>query len=249
METVLIFTQKIDPRLLIPALGDREVKLAGSRRELVESILREKNPLCVLLEPNPACAELQDFLASLKKSFPLLRIALLAPPHALPLPEGFPQIDPTAPEELLNKEIDGFLASMTPSERREHHRFDWPLGGNLSLDRETWQKFRIRSLSASGAFLESSTFIPKPGTIGLLRIFFQDFKMLTSCELLDPRRASSNLPAGFGVRFTDLSETSRRLIDRIVEDALVLTLLEADAEPQPPSIGEGEPLTASFELL
>ena len=82
----------------------------------------------------------------------------------------------------------------------------------------------------------------------MLRVVFQNFRMVTKCEILSTRQASSNLPLGFGVRFTDLSEASKMIIDQIVNDAIVHALVEPDSEASVPSLAEDSMLTPNFEL-
>ena len=80
-------------------------------------------------------------------------------------------------------------------------------------------------------------------------MLFQNFSLQTGYEVLDTRRASSNLPDGFGVRFTDLSDEARSRLERIVRDALVRALLEPESEPQLPSLGDDELLPVGFQPL
>ena len=73
--------------------------------------------------------------------------------------------------------------------------------------------------------------------------------MYTICEILDPRMASSNLPYGFGVEFTKFSKPSRKIINNIIDDALVKVLIDPDSEPDIPSIGNDDLHIDNFELL
>jgi hypothetical protein len=78
---------------------------------------------------------------------------------------------------------------------------------------------------------------------------FQNFSLETACEVLDTRRASSRLPDGFAVRFTELGAEAQALLDRIVRDALVRALLEPESPPALPSLGEEELLPGGFQPL
>ena len=85
----------------------------------------------------------------------------------------------------------------------------------------------------------------------MMRVVFQNFRMVTHCEILDPRQASSKMPPGFGVRFTDLSEASRSVIDSIVNEAIVDVLIvneaivdvlvDPAAEPETPRSASARP--------
>jgi hypothetical protein len=73
--------------------------------------------------------------------------------------------------------------------------------------------------------------------VATLRIQFLDFQLLTGCQSLEKRPPAGVLPAGFGVRFTDLSDASRKVVDSIIEDELIMSLTEPDKPLKPPSIG------------
>jgi hypothetical protein len=107
----------------------------------------------------------------------------------------------------------------------------------------------LRALSSSGAFLHCEGPCPPSGSRGRLRVRFQNFSMETACEVLDTRRASSRLPDGFGVRFTDLGAEGQSLLDRIVRDALIQAILEPESAPALPSLGEEELLPGGFQPL
>ena len=161
------------------------------------------------------------------------------------VPEVFTHI--LANPETLDRDLRSYVSSVVLRNRRTANRYDWPLQGFVSLDGRRWESHRVRSLSSNGAFLESDAAAPRPGSRVLLRVVFQDFKMLATCEVLDARLASSRLPAGFGLRFVDFSSASRAVIDRIVDDALVRSLLAPDDGDGAPSLGD-EGLTLGPEL-
>ncbi len=247
MDSVVLHAESNLGRRLATLLGGYQVHLARGTRELVETLVSEPAVAAIVekLRPDRRFIEL---LSSLSRSFPALRVAVI---HAggPPLPEGYVTLQPGDRAEDTVEQVRGFLASVERRERRRHRRFDWPLRGELSLDGQRWRSYNLRTLGSGGAFLESGEALPRAGSKGWLRVLFQDFRMLTGCEVLDPRRASSNLPAGFGVRFTDLTPAATSFIDSIVQDALVQSLLDPDSEPAIPSIGEEELLTGTFELL
>ena len=97
--------------------------------------------------------------------------------------------------------------------------------------------------------MECSALGPDPGTRMFVRIVFQDHALTTACEILPTRTASSNLPPGFGVRFVELGVLARGIIDKIVCDALIRSLLEPEEEPEMPTLGGNDLLEAGFELL
>ena len=249
MEKVILYSQTLDPSLVVSALARLEIKLVAHRSELAEVIVHELDILCVIIQVDTLDSEFESLLSSLRRSMPRLSVAVICSTCRAALPEVFTHIDLNVPLTTLTQDIQNYVFGSAVTNRRRVHRFDWPLQGYLSLDGQHWVDYRVRSLSAHGAFLECETAFPEPGLKGQLRIVFQDFKMLTTCEILDTRHGSSNLPAGFGVRFVGFSDTSRQVIDRIVSDALVDTLLRPATEPTTPTLGPQDILSAGPELM
>jgi hypothetical protein len=248
MNKVLVYTQTLDPQTIISALGDQEVTSVNSFLRLAERVVEEKNLLCVLIQIDGLDEECQKFLTSLKKNFPILGVGVITKDTSADLPQGYSRIDVRLQGDAFNQEVQNFISSLVMTNKREHNRFDWPLRGFLSLDGKTWTEYPLRSISAGGAFLECGSSLPVPGSRGVLRVVFQNFKMLTRCEVLDARQASSNLPPGFGVRFTELSDASKMIIDQIVQNALVSSLVEPEREVVTPTLGGEDQLTPDFEL-
>jgi len=247
MGKIIVYTQTLDPAVLEQALEGYELVLTAGRSELVEAVVRESDLQGLIFQKQELEAADRAFLASLKKCFPILALAVISGKQAEALPPGAASID--GESGGLTEEIDGFAAAISLSNRREHQRFDWPLQGALSTDEKQWQSFPIRSLSAGGAFLVCPSGCPEAGTEAGLRILFQDFQIRTRCRVLDPRQASSHLPAGFGVRFTELSDRGRELVDRIIHDALVEVLLAPEQEPNLPTLDQNELVPGDFELF
>lgn len=247
MGKIIVYTQTLDPAVLASTLSGWELVLTAGRTELAEAVVRESDLRGVLFQKRALDEADRAFLASLKKCFPILALAVISGEEDEALPRGASAIS----EETgsLAEAVGGFATSIGLSNRREHQRFDWPLQGALSADEETWRSFPIRSLSAGGAFMVCDSDCPEAGAEAGLRILFQDFQIRTRCRVLDPRQASSRLPAGFGVRFTELSARGRELVNRIVHDALVEVLLSPESEPSPPSLDEDELVPGDFELF
>lgn len=249
MAKVLLYSPEINSQPLLAALSGHEVSSAKTKLELTERIVGEGSSICLVIQSREIDAEFGLLLSSLKKSFPILPVCLVTSNPAGALPESYCRIDATLSAGQLAGELKRFVSSIERADRREKPRFDWPLQGRLSFDQKTWAPYDLRALSSSGAFLECAGPCPSTGSSGWLRVMFQDFSLLTGCVVMDPRQASSNLPPGFGVRFTGLDEEAGRLLDRIVRDALVRALLEPDRPPEVPSIGEDELLPDGFEPL
>ncbi len=238
MEKVIVYTQTLDPKIVAAALANLDIQTVAGRAELAEALVRESDILCVVMQVAVIDQEFEGFLASLKRSMPRLDVAVICDKCREAIPEIFTHINAGLGTKTLVEDLQNFAFSAAITNRRRTHRYDWPLEGYLSLDGSSrWETHRVRSLSSNGAFLESDAVPPEPGKRGQLRIVFQDFKMLTACEVLDSRRASSRLPAGFGVRFVDFSPAGCAVIDRIVGDALVRSLLHPDEQPGTPALG------------
>jgi hypothetical protein len=231
MDAVLMYSASRQARNLLAALSDFPVQTADSLAELTRLLVGEQSVLCLVLQPGKHAPE--DFLASLKASYPVLPVFLV---HE----------EPTAGELA---DLSARIGSLGRTERREKPRFDWPLQGSLSLPGQAPAPFDLRALSSMGSFLQCDGPCPPAGTRARLQVRFQNFRLETECEVLDTRRASSRLPDGFGVRFHDLGAEAQALLDRIVRDALVQAILEPDSEPALPSLGEEELLPGGFQPL
>jgi hypothetical protein len=221
----------------------------GSTLQLARALVEQALVVGLILERRQVDAPLLAFLRMLKESFALLPVSVVSPPLSPgeELPQGYQHVDCSLSPARVLEELRRFAASLAWSDRRRKPRFDWPLQGYLSFDKKQWQRHNLWAISSSGAFLECRQPVPSPGTAAYLRIVFQNSKLITACELLDQRRASSRLPPGFAVRFTLLSEDSLSLLDRIVQNALVQALMEPDSDPEVPSLDEEDLLIPGFE--
>jgi len=246
MSKVLVYTQSLDPATVEESIDAEKVASVSSFLKLAESIVEEKSLLCVLVQIDGVDSECRAFLESLKRHFPILDVGVITEDRQARLPEGYTRLGVRVEQDAFGEEIRGFLSSLAVRNKRQYARYDWPLKGLLSLDGKSWTEYHLRSVSAGGAFLECERDFPEPGKRAIIKVVFQNSKLVTRCEILDARQASSNMPWGFGVRFTDLSVASRMIIDEIVQDALVHSLVNPDEEPEVPSLAE-EVLTPDFE--
>ncbi len=231
MDAVLTYAPGRQARNLLAALSDFQVRTADSLAELARLLVGEQSVLCLVLQPGKHAPE--DFLESLKACYPVLPVFIV---HQ----------EPTAGELA---DLAARIGSLERRERREKPRFDWPLQGSLSLPEAQAEPYDLRALSSGGAFLRCEGPCPRAGSRGRLRVRFGDFSLETACEVLDSRAASSRLPDGFAVRFTDLGAEAQALLDRIVRDALVQAILEPESQPELPSLGAEELLPGGFQPL
>lgn len=248
MKKILMYAESVDPRAVASVLTDATVETAGSKQDLVESLVGRIDLFCLMVQIERIDDAWQRLLESVRKSFPVLQTAVIISTDDSRVPTGYKHFSGQLARDELLGEIQAYISGLVPKNMRKHHRYDWPLQGHLSLSGESWEIHRVRSISAGGAYLEAEATPPK-GTLARIRIEFQDCEMLTNCEILDPRHSSSILPPGFAVRFVDLSQDSSRLLDDIVNDALIHALLEPDTETPIPSIGGEELLPDAFSIL
>ena len=249
MGKVLIYTQSLNASVIEDSIDTDSIGSVSSFLKLAESIVEARNLLCVLVQIDGMDRECRVFLQSLKKNFPILEVGVITRDDNASLPEGYTRIDVRLEADAFGDEIRSFIDTLALRNKRQYARFEWPLTGSLSLNKKEWREFNLRSISAGGAFLECERDFPRPGSEAILKVAFQNFKLVTRCEILDARQASSNMPTGFGVRFTDLSDASRMILDRIVKDALAHILVDPASEPGIPSLADDNMLTTDFEAL
>ncbi len=227
----------------IPEEGIREV---ATQEELASTIVGGSDISLVLIHLEEISGPWEGFLSSLRKTFTLLESCLLLPPGRAKKLPGYDVIEFN--EETLIDDVKSHLASLARKNRRRHQRFDWPLTGHLIIPRQSDaegnpvvpdkidEKFRVGSISSTGAFLESDSFSPRPDIEGTIMISFHDFKVLTGCRVVGGRRASEGRSPGFGIEYTDLTTTSQAIIDEMVQDELLRRLINPDKPPRPPSL-------------
>ncbi len=216
---------------------------AETSEELAKLAVENPELTCAVVHIPEANEFWAGFLRSMSSTLPVLKLLVVVEEGSLAEIGGDSEIiqgsasDPELPGRLAEK-----IRSAGAREKRAHHRFDWPLTGTLNVGGEP-KAYNVREISASGAFLECGEGSPQAGTRGTLLVRFKDFSVLTDCTTLRMRGETDKLPAGFGVRFTDLTEWSRKVIDRIISDELVRQLLNPGHAPAAPTIEE-LPLTA-----
>ncbi len=241
MEKILVQSDRVRSARIAECEKTPELSFVGSKQELCNGIVNEKEIVGAVIEIEQIDEKIKEFLVSLHRHFPLLKIGVISPVEIGG--ENIEWLD----MEAIDAEVDGrngtlcsFLTGPFQKNKREANRYDWILHGYIGGEIREASKYRIRSLGAGGAFLESDGGGPEPGTVNTLRITFQNFQLFTECEILERRQSSSNLPAGFGVRFLNLQPKTSELIHRIVNDAVFQVLIEPEIEPEVPSLDEDE---------
>lgn len=233
---VICYSESENIKQLFENAPDLQASFVNSQENVASAIVEGPHPVGVFIQLEELNESWSGFISSLKKCYPLLALYLILPEEQIPVAEkaGY-RVFGLNDESLLDK-VTRELVSVHDEDKRKHPRFDWPLMGKLDLSGRASKNFRVRSISSSGAFMESEEYFPEIDSLGTVVITFHDFNLLSGCRITGKRPISENLPSGFGIEFTDLTRTSTEIIEEIVEDELLRTLLEPDKPPRPPSI-------------
>jgi hypothetical protein len=250
MSKVLYYREeKADPLSLDTWSGEEEILPFSDRHNLVQAIITEQDINCLIMQIKRINWDYQDFLSSLKKHFPLIRLGIICALDADVNTDRYAVIDSRKYDEDILEDIQQFIASSSSDNLRDHNRFSWILNGRLQDETGDWRDYQIYSISAGGAFLKCEQNAPVPNRVLPVEIRFRNFKMLTKGEILPRRASSSTLPEGFGIRFVNLDEESKDIIDEIVNDALYKVLIDPASQPNIPSLDPDQSLTPDFEII
>lgn len=233
METVLILSDRFQ-QVMPP--GYNTIHL-DSRSELAHSLVKVADIRCLIIEFDRPDEEYRQFLLSIRDNFPLLGVCVLLPAAFTGEKPPYRYLNSKASEGKLAEALRDFITKTQNVNKRESHRFNWPLTARFSLDNKEWETYEIHSISSGGAYLKCTGRFPPPLTPAWIRAEFRDFVLEAECRTLDPRSASSNLPVGFGVRFEGLSDTAVETLGRLINDAIISILLDPESEPQIPALG------------
>jgi hypothetical protein len=233
---VICYSESENIKQLFENATDLQVSLVNSQENLASAIVEGSHPVGVFIQLEELNERWSGFISSLKKCYPLLALYLILPEEQIAVAEkagyqAFGLNDESLPDKVTRE-----LVSVHDQNKRKHPRFDWPLMGKLDLPGRSQEKFRVRSISSGGAFMESEDYFPEVDSRGTVVITFHDFNLLSGCRITGKRPISKNFPSGFGVEFTDLTPTSIEIIEQMVADELLRTLLDPDKPARPPSI-------------
>ena len=240
MDHLVFYSEGLDPEIVRSALTGVEVLTVYSRSLLIESLVDAPSLVGAVINVAEMTPHWAGFLASASRSFPLLPILVIRPAGTNDCPDGLVCLDDDASAETIQGALDDLVGGAPQRDRREHHRYEWPLRATLTGGDGTVH--RVSEISAGGAYLESAGSSVGSGQVFDLQIHFQNFKMQVRCAILDPRHSSSRRSAGFGVRFVDLSDEAVEFVNRIVQDTLIKVLIDPSASPAVPSLDEDEDL-------
>jgi hypothetical protein len=239
MSTIITCTSTFNPAPLVACLPNAEAIAVRSLHDLAHRLVAEPDVRVVIVQ-QPMTEELRGFLLALKTSFPRLDVVVATENAGEKVPPGILRLDARMDLKELCAIFRG-VCGIIEREQRDKARFDWPFKGQVSLDGDTWKTLSVRSLSASGAFLQYEGSLAEPGTVAELRLDFQNSVLRTRCEILDARPPTARLPRGFGVRFIGLPTALVKSIDTLVRDALLAALLQPGVEPATPTLAAADP--------
>jgi hypothetical protein len=237
MERIVCYSRSRQFRDWCGGIPEYEHLGVDTTADLASRLVEERDVLCAILHFRSLDEYAERLLASLAASFPLLHIVLVLEQGQGRVAGSIAQFYGDPGDPALLERLVTHIRSLERKDKRSRQRFDWPLVGHLSVAGGPEQSLRVRSISSSGAFLEASGPTPIPGVEATISIEFADFSILTTCEILPPRPPAGKFPAGFGVRFKDLTEGSQKIIDAIVHDELIRSLTEPGNPPREPAIG------------
>jgi PilZ domain len=247
MNRIVVFPQSIAPEALTRAFPAHEALTVRSKSECANALVTETGIDFLVVQRDVYGPEYQLFLSSLKAHFPFLVIILIAPAGPTPPPDGCQFIDGSADDTDLAGDLEAFSRTPRTPDQRRGVRFDWPLGGRLSVGGSE-ASCKVRAFSSSGAFLETDAGFPA-GSTASLRVEFLNSHMTVTCENIRRQEAETGEPGGYGVRFRDLSSAARELSERIVRDAVIQALLYPEQEQQVPVLTSEELLIPGFDQL
>lgn len=252
MDTVVLYSEGIEPESVEFALPATQVLTCHTKRSLVEHLVDRPDLLGAIIDieqPDDAWAQ---FITSVRRSFPMLNVFLLTGGDHDALCGIYPCMNRDSHDANRTARLAVFFAEPRSRNRRHHHRFCWPLTASLDIpghqcpeDRSGGCGYPVVEISAGGALLEAKHTPPISGSVGTVTIRFQSMRMKTTCTVLPARHASSATAEGFPVRFTGLSMQARAFIDRIVGDALMTVLLDPSQKPEVPAIDTDDELLVS----
>jgi hypothetical protein len=254
MDTVILYSEGIDPNLVQFAFPATDVLTCYSKRTLIDHLVGRPELLGAILDLREPDDEWTAFLKSVRQSFPMLNVFILTGAENSELCSWYPCMSRNAHEHKLAARLAVYFAEPKSRNRRQYHRFCWPLAASLETPDTPYSAnngnggshsacgFPVVEISAGGAFLEHQGTLPPSGARGTITICFQNMHMKSTCEVLPARQTTSSRPAGFAVRFTNLSDQATAFINRIVQDALMSVLLDPEQQPQMPSIEEDDEL-------
>jgi hypothetical protein len=247
MNRIVVYPQSIEPEVITGAFPSCEPLLVHSKSECAEALVGESAIDCLVAQRDVFGPEYLSFFSSLRLHFPFLEIVLIAPAGPTSPPEGCHFIDSSEGQADIAGRMAAFSRAPRMADKRRGIRFDWPLRGQLAVGgQESFCK--VRDFSFSGAFLETD--VPfEAGSAATLRVEFLNSHMTVSCENIRRQEARNGEPAGYGVRFLDLSGSARELSERIVHDALIQALLYPEQEASVPSLTEEDLLIPGFDQM
>lgn len=119
--------------------------------------------------------------------------------------------------------------SLKEENRRQYSRVRWPLTVSILTKEGHIEKkdLHVLSISGNGAYIKAETFTPAVYDVYMLTIQFKEFKLMTEGRViwLNSGKEKPDLPKGFAVHFLNIAKPSQKILDQMIHDKLLKTLL------------------------
>lgn len=239
MIPIVLMSKVVTPEIVERAVPDAEVRRATNRRALVEALLDRSVPCGAIVQVENFGADQRAFFESTVRHFPMLPLVVVCPDSKRSFcSDALDCIDDSLPPQQIEQRISAAFQGKPDMDRRRNNRFEWPIRARFTDGDGTTHE--VSEISAGGAFLEPHGPIGERDTERTIELIFQNFTITTTCRILDTRFVSSRKANGFRISFTSLSEHAREFIDRVIDDAIVMLLLDPTEKPQIPTIEEDD---------
>ena len=227
---IILYTQSTAVFEFHEVFPDTKIIKVMDKKSLARSFALNKNIYFCLIVLPQINNDFSLFLESLNKSFPLLPVCIITEKQAENRISQYTYINGIIQDTNVIEQIKQFIISIKNTERRKYNRLNWPLKGSLKLSEDTWKDYAVHSISAGGALLKTKKLPALVNTNGTVKIEFQNFIINSECIIVDIRQQSGDLPFGIAIMFTSLSDEAVNIIDKIINDTLIKSLLKEETE-------------------
>jgi len=242
MDRIVFYSEGLEQEFVQHILPAVTIDTVYSRRRLVESLVDEPYLVGAIIDIARLSPDWTTFLNAVAASFSVLPVMVALQEDHQGCPEQFLCVNRNGSDTEVSEALKKHFGNIEKRNRRRYHRFSWPLTARVVGGDGTVH--RVTEISAGGAYLEPSSSAVGAGDTCELEIEFRNFRMTTTCTILDPRRVGSHYGPGFGVRFDTISDPARDFVNRVVSDALIQTLTNPESSAAVPSIETEEDVLA-----
>lgn len=204
-----------------------DVKIVNSLHDTVLTLLENPDISLLLIEPNKNTETVRKLCEKIHLLNPMMGIYLLKP---LELPFQSDYMDENNIRVFPDFHEDDVAAAIKSSmeNRRNYNRIKWPLTVKYFKVKNMDHYFQgdVVSLSAGGVYVKADdlTLVQKNLAL-LLQISFNDFSFFVEGVVVRVlEKQSGEYPRGFSAEFVQVSQPTKAVIHRIVNDKIVTEL-------------------------